>query len=108
MKEDLILNLFSLQYRRMRDDMIETYKIMSGLEDINSSQFFIRSNWNNFCGHSFKLNKEHFCICKVIRKEFFTKRVINQWNGLPEEVVKAKTLNSFKNVLENYWRRYGP
>ena len=30
------LNLFLLQYRRARGDMIETYKIMSGLEDVNS------------------------------------------------------------------------
>ena len=29
------LNQFSLQYRRMRGDMIETYKIISGLEDVN-------------------------------------------------------------------------
>ena len=49
------LNLFSLQYRRMRGDMIETYKIMSGLEDVNSSQFFTRSNMKNFHGHSLKL-----------------------------------------------------
>ena len=34
------LNLFSLQYRRMRGDMIETYKIISGLGDVNSSQIF--------------------------------------------------------------------
>ena len=34
------LNLFSLQYRRMRGDMIETNKIISGPEDVNSSQFF--------------------------------------------------------------------
>ena len=34
------LNLFLLQYRRMRGDMIETYKIISGLEDVNSSQVF--------------------------------------------------------------------
>ena len=33
------LTLFSLQYRRMRGDMIKTYKIISGLEDVNSSQF---------------------------------------------------------------------
>ena len=34
------LKLFSQQYRRMRGDMIETYRIISGLEDVNSSQFF--------------------------------------------------------------------
>ena len=33
------LNLFLLQYRRMRGDMIETYKIICGMEDVNSSQF---------------------------------------------------------------------
>ena len=34
------LNLFLQQYRRMRGDMIKTYKITSGLEDVNSSQLF--------------------------------------------------------------------
>ena len=47
------LNLFSLQYRRMRGDMIETYKIMSGqyLEDVNSSRFFARSSMDTLRGH---------------------------------------------------------
>ena len=96
------LNLFLLQYMRMKGDMIETYKIMSGLKDVNSSQFFTRSNMNNLHGHSLKLYKEHFC--KVFRKEFFTPVVINQWNGLSAEVVKAKTLYNFNNSLDKYWR----
>ena len=33
---------------------------MPGLEDVNSSQFFTRSNINNLCGHSLKPYKEHF------------------------------------------------
>ena len=53
----------------MRGDMIETYKIISGLEDVNSSQFFTRSNMNNLLGHSLKLYREHFR--KVIPKHFF-------------------------------------
>ena len=93
-----------LQYRRMRGDMIETYKILSGLEDVNSSQFFTRLNMNNFRGHSLKQYKEH--IRKIIQKEFFTQREVDQWNWLPEEVVQTKTLNSFKNLLDKYWRRY--
>ena len=96
------LNLFSLQYKRMRGDMIETYKIISGLENMNSFQYFARSSMDNLRGHR-EMCKEHFC--KVFHKEFFSQRVINQWNGLPEEVVKAKTLNSFKNSLDKYWRR---
>ena len=35
------LNLFSLKYRRRRGDMIETYKIISSLEDMNSSRFLL-------------------------------------------------------------------
>ena len=39
------LNLFLLQYRRMRGDMIETYKIISGLEGVNSYQFLLGQVW---------------------------------------------------------------
>ena len=37
--------------------------VMSGLEDVNSSQFFTRSNINNLRGHSLK---EHLIIIKRI------------------------------------------
>ena len=33
---------------------------MYGLKDVNSSQFFTRSNMNNLRGYSLKLYKEHF------------------------------------------------
>ena len=78
--------------------------MISGLEDVNSSQFFVRSGMDNLLTHSLKLYKEQ--LRKEIRKEFFSQRVINQCNDLPEVVVKAKTLNSFKNSLDKYWRRY--
>ena len=34
--------------------------VMSGLEDVNSSQLFNRSDMNNLCGHSLKLYKVNF------------------------------------------------
>ena len=34
--------------------------VMSGLEDVKSSQCFTRSNMNNLRGHSLKPYKEHF------------------------------------------------
>ena len=34
------LNLFSLHYRRRRGDIIETYKIIFCMEDVNSSVFY--------------------------------------------------------------------
>ena len=35
--------------------------VMSGPEDVNSFQLFIRWNMNNLRGHSLKLYKEHLC-----------------------------------------------
>ena len=64
------LNIFSLQYRRMRGNMIETYIIISGLEDVNPSQLFDRSSMDNLRGHSLKLYKEHFC--KISVRNFFS------------------------------------
>ena len=52
----------------MRGDMIETYELVSVLEDVYSSQFFTRSSMNNLREHSLELHKEHFR--KVIQKEF--------------------------------------
>ena len=39
---------------------------------------------------------------KTVRKNAFANRVINDWNNLPENVVRAPTLNTFKNRLDSY------
>ena len=47
------------------------------------------------------------------RQEFFTQQVINtcQWNtipnSLPKYLVNAKSINSCKSELENFWKRHG-
>ena len=40
----------------------------------------------------------------TIRSHFFTNRVINVWNGLPDNIVQAKTMNSFKSRLDLHWK----
>ena len=44
-------------------------------------------------GSRFKTNK---------RKFFFPQRVVNLWNFLPEETVKARTIIEFKEKLEKF------
>ena len=37
-------------------------------------------------------------------KSFFSNRVINKWNSLPQEVVDAKTINEFKNKFDSHYK----
>ena len=32
----------------------------------------------------------------------FGNRVVDQWNILPEEFMKATSINSFKNIIDNF------
>ena len=54
-------------------------------------------------GHSLKLNKKH---CRLeVRKNFLSMRVVNNWNSLPEDIVKAHCLNTFKARLDHHWSK---
>ena len=52
------LDLFTLAHRRTRGDMISMYKIMSGLYDIEPTDFF-KPNVTKTRGHKFKLYFYH-------------------------------------------------
>uniref|UniRef100_K7EXW6 Reverse transcriptase domain-containing protein n=1 Tax=Pelodiscus sinensis TaxID=13735 RepID=K7EXW6_PELSI len=93
------LGLFSLEKRRLRGDMIEVYKIMSGVERADKEKLFISSHNRRTRGHQMKLMGSRF---KTNKRKFFTQRVVNLWNSLPEEAVKARTIIEFKEKLDNF------
>ena len=39
------------------------------------------------------------------RKYSFGIRTAKTWNNLPEDVIQAKTLNTFKNRLDKLWKK---
>ena len=89
--------LTSLKDRRVRGDMIEVYKLISGKEQIESGQFFtLADNRYGLRGHELKIAKERARL--DTRKFFFSQRVVNGWNRLPAHVVKVDTVNGFKNA----------
>ena len=66
-----------------------------------TSDLFELSHNTQTRGNSLKLEKGR---CRLdVRKHYFTNRVINLWNDLPDTVIQAKTLNSFKNRLDRFW-----
>jgi len=39
-----------------------------------------------------------------LRKYYFTNRVVNAWNSLPDHVVLSETINTFKLRLNKFWQ----
>ena len=100
------LNLPSLEYRRLRGDIIETYKYMNGAYSASKPKFDKdEKKFHDTRGHSFALKKHQLKSGKKhsYRNHFLTERVFEEWNALPEEVVTAKSVNAFKSRLDKHW-----
>jgi hypothetical protein len=92
------LNLWTLEERRNRADLIELFKIYKGLSEIDFDALFELANDSRTRGHTLKLKKHH---CRLdLRKFFFSERVISRWNALDNEAVTATSVNSFKSQLQ--------
>ena len=98
------LKLPSLEYRRFRGDLIEMYKICNNVYDpktVKSLFEFVEPD-NRTRGHCFKVKKRRTNTKKF--QHYFTNRIVNVWNGLPEQFVCAKSLNVFKNFIDAYFK----
>jgi len=54
--------------------------------------------------NGYKLSKK-FCHLNT-RKYSFSQRMINDWNSLLADVVKAPDVDSFKSKLDLFWTQY--
>jgi len=96
------LNLWTLEERRVRADLIEVYKIVHRLSAVPLEDLFDIENIGRTRGHSLKLRKKR---CRLdLRLYFFSERVVNLWNSLDEQSVTAVSVNSFKCNLERLRR----
>ena len=95
-----LTGLQSLKNRRIRGDLIETFKIIKGIDKVDHRKFFRVATDNRLRGHKYKFEKERSNI--DIRMYFFSQRVVNYWNMLPLNVVDAPSLNSFKARLDRH------
>ena len=92
------LGLYSLEFRRMRGNLIETYKIIKGLDKLDAGKMFPMLGESRTRGHSLRIKGRSFKT--EVRKKLFTQRVVNLWNSLPQRAVEAKSLDGFKRELD--------
>jgi hypothetical protein len=93
------LKLWTLEERRNRSDLLEVFKMYTGLSDLNFEDFFeLDKNVKGTRGHSAKLVKIR---CKGdIRRHFFSLRVVSRWNNLDDDTVTSRSINIFKSKLD--------
>ena len=72
-----LINLPTLRFRRLRGDMIETYKIMHELYDPNAAPTLQRATRTSR-GHQYKLFQERTHRLEL-RRHYFTNRIVKVW-----------------------------
>jgi hypothetical protein len=96
----------TLGYRRVRGDMIEMYKIIKGKYDKDVITL-VKTAEESEVRHSTKTNTKKIVQQRAnteLTRNFFSIRVAKVWNRLPEKIVMAPSINSFKNRLDKYWK----
>ena len=95
------LELPTLKFRRLRGDMIEVFKIITGVYDSSVAPVLPVVQNSITRGNSLKLRVDR---CRYDLREYsFCNRIVNIWNSLPESVVSSDSVNQFKNRLDDHW-----
>jgi hypothetical protein len=94
-----MLGVTTLTKRRQRGDLIQMYKFMHNLDEFDNSDRFqiVR---NQMRGHCIKYHKE--ITTQQQRENLFYNRTANLWNTLPEKLVNAASMNTFKAGFDRW------
>ena len=78
------------------------YKILTGKYDVDLTPKVLRVYGSTTRGNVFKLDKGQTKY--DLHKYYFTNKVVNAWNSLPDHVVLSETINTFKSRLDKFWQ----
>jgi ribonucleases P/MRP protein subunit RPP40 len=100
------LNLPSLEARRAELDMVETYKIMSGISNVDPKIWFTpvvaANNGRKTRLAADPLNLKVPAARLEVRKNSFSVRVCEKWNRLPNSVKCSKNVWQFKRAYRQF------
>ena len=96
------LKLTTLETRRTRADLLQVYKIVNRIDGMKLEKFFEIGQETRTRGHSLKFFKKRFNT--TLGSYSFGNRVVDEWNRLPDKIVKAASVNEFKRLIDNHLR----
>ena len=99
------INLFSLEYRRHRGQLIETYKFFNNLPD-TAAKLFSFPDSSRTRGHHNKIKKRRFRT--RIGQHVFANAVVDDWNRLPRDLIDSKSVTTFKLGLDGFFHSNPP
>ena len=89
--------------------MIQAYKIINGVDRMDKAHILKHvdpNRENNTRLNSFHLNLTKKTAKTTLRQHFFSNRIIDQWNGLPNSMKDASSVISFKNMYDKTYLIY--
>ena len=100
------VNLTTLEERRVRGDMIQTFRIVQGLDNVEMGTWFKFANEREREGAvNTRLNRDTTRLVEMEsryenRRNFFSQRVPSKWNTLPESTRQQTTVLNFKAAYD--------
>ena len=105
------VGLTTLLDRRIRGDMLQTFKIMNGIDDVDYHHWFTKVNEHhqrtrqavNITDDGTILETMNLLKPKSrleVRRNFFSCRVVDGWNNLPVGVKSAESVLEFKKLYD--------
>jgi len=93
------LKLQSLEHRRLIADLMMCFNIIQGNNCLNLDDFFKLNPNKSLRGHSLKISLP---LTKLnARKYFFSHRIVPIWNSLPNDLVTAPNIVSFRRSIKS-------
>ena len=103
------LGMTTLQIRRERGDMIQTWRILTGKDRVDPANWFIlqgdqvrevATSTRGHRGYQALLSRPPLKL--EVRREVFSNRVVDEYNRLPDRVKMSTNMNMFKARLDEH------
>ena len=94
------LGMETLEERRHRMDMAQVYKIVTGKDRVKSETWFTmgRDGQRMTRGNAHPLSLKKQRARLEVRRNFFSQRVVDDWNTIPAVIKDARSVTSFKRL----------